>query len=137
MSTNTNIDFSNKTALLIDDDIDFLTQIELFLKQMKFHVVTGESQEAGEKLIKETQYDLAVFDLMMENHDSGFILSYKSKKQNPNVPIILATAVTNETGFQFDAVTEETRDWIKADVILDKDIRFEQLKREVEKLLKG
>lgn len=127
--------YKGKKALLVDDDIDILGQLEIQMKSLGFEVVTAENQAEGEKLIEEEDYDVALFDLMMENQDSGFILSYKSKKKNPQVPIIMITSVTGETGLEFNSSTEENRSWIKADVVLDKDIRFEQLQSELERLL--
>jgi hypothetical protein len=38
---------------------------------------------------------------MMENEDSGFILCYKLKRMYPEVPVIIATAVSAETGMWF------------------------------------
>jgi CheY-like chemotaxis protein len=72
---------------------------------------------------------------MMENTDSGFAICYHIKKKNNNLPVIMVTAVTNETGFQFDAATKEEQTWIRADAFLAKPIRFEQLKRELTRLL--
>jgi len=127
--------YQGKTALLVDDDIDILEQTQLYLETFGFDVFTGISQAEGEQLIENEKYDIAVFDLMMENADSGFILSYKSKRKYPEVPIIIATAVTNETGLHFDVGTDEMRSWIKADVIMDKGIRMEQLLSQIEILL--
>ena len=73
---------------------------------------------------------------MMESEDSGFILSYKLKRKYPDVPIIIATAVSAETGMTFGINTEEERKWIKADLYLEKGIRPDQLHREIVKLLK-
>jgi hypothetical protein len=50
--------------------------------------------------------------------------------------VLLVTGVTSETGFEFDAQTSEERSWIKADGLLPKPIRYEQLIGEVKKLLK-
>lgn len=136
MGNNERIDYTGKTVLLVDDDIDFLEQHKFGLESIGFNVVTADTQKDAAGLIEHENYDLAVFDLMMENEDSGFILSYKSKKLHPDVPVIIATSVTNETGMQFDAVTEESRSWVKADIMLDKDLRFEQLERAVNTLLK-
>jgi DNA-binding NtrC family response regulator len=137
MGNNDRIDYTGKTALLVDDDIDFLEQHKMGLESIGFKVITAESQKECCSCSNESEkYDLAVFDLMMENEDSGFILSYKSKKQNPDIPVIMATSVTNETGLQFDSATEESRSWIKADIMLDKDLRFEQLERAINTLLK-
>ncbi len=135
MATEHNANYNGKNAILVDDDIDLLGQLKFHLETMGFNVSTAESQAAGEKLIENGSYNLAVFDLMLENQDSGFVLSYKSKKKQPETPVILVTAVSAETGLQFDSNTNETRSWIKADVILDKDIRVEQLRKEVDRLM--
>ncbi|MBC7126022.1 MAG: hypothetical protein H5T24_10365, partial [Bacteroidales bacterium] len=79
---------------------------------------------------------LAILDLMMENEDSGFILSYKLKRMYPDVPVIIATAVSAETGMAFGISSEQERQWIKADLYLEKGIRPDQLHREILKLLK-
>ncbi len=129
------IRYDGKRALLVDDDIDFLEQHKFGLESIGFDVITAESQADAEKLIDTERYDIAVLDLMMENEDSGFVLAYKSKKNNPDTPVIIATSVTNETGMKFDAVTEESRDWVKADIMLDKNLRFEQLERAINTLL--
>jgi len=125
-----------KTVLIIDDDIDSLTQLTLHMKNMGFEVIAGESQKEGEELINKFKPDLAIFDLMMDNKDSGFILSYKIKKKYPDVPVIIATADTAETGMIFGLETEEEKNWIKADLYLEKGLRFDQLQVHVNKLLK-
>ena len=135
MGNNERLDYTGKTVLLVDDDIDFREQNKFGLESIGFKVIAAESQKEGVELIESEKYDLALFDLMMENEDSGFILSYKSKRKNPDVPVIIATSVTNETGMQFDSSTEESRSWVKADIMLDKDLRFEQLERAIDTLL--
>ena len=72
---------------------------------------------------------------MMENEDSGFILSYRIKKKFPDVPVIIATAVAAETGITFDINDENNRKWIKADLFLEKGIRSDLLISEIERLL--
>ena len=124
-----------KKILVVDDDMDYLFQIKLQLQNMGYEVITAESQKEGEQVIKSTKPDLAIYDLMMESEDSGFILSYKTKQMYPEVPIIIATAVASETGMSFGLNTEEEKKWIKADLYLEKGIRAEQLKKEIDKLL--
>ncbi|HOK05149.1 MAG TPA: response regulator [Victivallales bacterium] len=132
----TDINFKGKKALVVDDDQDFLEQTNLILSSLGFEVISADSQKKAEELIEHIQYDIAVFDLMLENHDSGFILSYKSKKKNPDVPVIMVTAVSSETGISFDSTSNEEKSWIKADVLLNKGIRPEQLEKEIRRLLK-
>jgi two-component system, OmpR family, response regulator len=125
-----------KLVLLVDDDPDYLFQMETMVKNLGFRVKTAESQSEGETALDTIKPDLAIFDLMMENEDSGFILAYKAKRKYPTLPIIIATAATAETGFTFDLYNENDKAWIKADLYLEKGIRPDQLHREINKLLK-
>jgi DNA-binding response OmpR family regulator len=125
-----------KTVLLVDDDMDYLFQMKIKLEQFGFETITADGQKEAETIIETTRPDLAILDLMMENDDSGFILAYKIKRKYPEVPIIIATAVTAETGMTFDITSDENKQWIKADLFLDKGIRADQLQKEINKLLK-
>jgi two-component system, OmpR family, response regulator len=127
---------NQKTILVVDDDMDYLFQMKFQLERFGYNVVTAEGQREAEELIKTLKPDLAIFDLMMENDDSGFILCFKMKRKYPDVPIILATAVSAETGMSFGISSEDERKWIKADLYLEKGIRPEQLQKEISKLLK-
>jgi len=127
---------SNKTILIVDDDIDYLFQLKIQVEKFGFKVITAESQRDAENILATQKPDLAILDLMMENEDSGFILCYKMKRKYPDVPIIIATAVSAETGMTFGIGTEQERKWIKADLYLEKGIRPEQLHTEILKLLK-
>lgn len=125
-----------KSILLVDDDMDYLFQMKFQLERFGFKVIAAESQREAEDLIETIKPDLAIIDLMMENEDSGFILCFKMKRKYPDVPIILATAVSAETGMSFGISSQDERKWIKADLYLEKGIRPEQLENEIKKLLK-
>lgn len=125
-----------KTILIVDDDMDYMFQMKLKVEQFGFETITAEGQKEAEMIIETIRPDLAILDLMMENDDSGFILAYKIKRKYPEVPIIIATAVTAETGMTFDINSDENKQWIKADLFLDKGIRADQLLKEINKLLK-
>jgi DNA-binding NtrC family response regulator len=127
---------NKKTVLIVDDDIDYLAQMEIQVKKLGFDVVTADTQKEGESLIGRQKFDLAIIDLMMENKDSGFILCYKMKQKHPEMPVIIASAVTAETGLSFGVETAADRSWIKADTFIEKGIRPDQLEREINKLLK-
>lgn len=124
-----------KIILIVDDDYDYLFQLKFQIEKWGYKVITAESQKEAEDLLKTVKPDLAILDLMMENEDSGFVLSYKMKRLYPAVPIIIATAVSAETGMSFGINTTEDKKWIKADLYLEKGIRPEQLKMEIEKLI--
>lgn len=123
-------------VLLVDDDPDFLLQQKVMLESAGHTVTTAESAAQGQALAEQQAFDAAVVDLMMEEHDAGFTLCYHLKKHRPDMPVILVTAVTSETGHEFDAATREERSWIKADAWLAKPVRSEQLVGTLDKLLK-
>jgi len=124
------------TILLVDDDYDYLFQLKAGLLGLGFEVITAEGQKEAEKILDKVRPDIAILDLMMESHDAGFILCHKLKKLYPDVPIIIVSAVTAETGFDFGVTGPDEQSWIKAELFLDKGIRLDQLQREIYKLLK-
>ncbi|MBN2054656.1 response regulator [bacterium] len=126
----------DRTILVVDDDPDFLEQITLQLHTAGYRVISAGGREEAEKLLEDNTPDLAVVDLMMEDMDGGFVLSYHIKRHNPAIPVIMVTAVTSETGLEFEGGQPARSAWIKADAILAKPVRFEQLTREITRLLK-
>ncbi len=123
-----------KKILLADDDPDQIFQMGHHLKKWGYEVVAVESREEAERYLAGECPDMAILDLMMEEEDSGFILAYRIKKCNPEIPVIIATAVTAETGISFDINSPENQAWIKADHYLEKGFRMEELKVIMEKL---
>jgi len=124
-------------VLVVDDDADFIGQMRAQLRTAGFRVLAAGSREEAEAVLSKESPDVAIVDLMMETPDAGFALCHVMKKRTPPMPVILVTAVTGETGLEFDAATAEERAWVKADVFLAKPVRIEQLVREIHRLLKG
>jgi two-component system, OmpR family, response regulator len=124
-----------KKILVVDDDLDILEQMTAILAASGYEVLSAESRAVAEEMILKTQPDLAVLDLMMEEKDSGFVLSYQIKKLFPQMPVIMLTAVAGATGLSFATQQAEAQSWIKVDKLMDKPVRPEQLKAEVRRLL--
>lgn len=122
-----------KKILVAEDDMDMMEQMNLYLESINYQVIKAYTQEEAEKIINGGDFDAAILDLMLENPDSGFILSHKIKKNFPNKPVIIVTSVAKETGVYFDK-NMDTNNWIKADAIIQKELRFEQLKKELENM---
>jgi len=125
-----------KKILVVDDDIDMLEQVALILKSEGYQVIQAQGQKEGEEALLTAIPDLAVVDLMMENMDSGFVLCHHVKRLFPETPVILLTAVKAATGLDFSPTSQDAASWVKADVLLDKPVRPEQLRQEVRRLLK-
>ena len=122
-------------VFVVDDDQDLLEQVSLILRADGYDVHAAQGQQEAEELLLSVIPDLAVIDLMMEQMDSGFVLCHNIKKLYPGTPVIILTAVQAATGLDFKARTDEAGSWIKADAVLDKPVRPEQLKAEVKRLL--
>lgn len=118
-----------KKILLVDDDIDLLEQNKTMLESRGFTVVTAESGEDGWKTFQKENPDAAIIDLIMEQMDSGFVLCYRIKKseKGKNIPVFILTSATYDTGFKFSSSTQEEREWIKSDGILNKPVVIEEL----------
>lgn len=127
----------NKISVLIaDDDPDYLFQVAYGLEKAGYQVIRATGQFEAERVLEKIKPDIAIFDLMMENEDSGFILCYKIRRLYPDVPVILSTAVTRETGMSFGLDSSREREWIRADLYLEKGPGAGQLDAAIVKLLK-
>ncbi len=124
-------------VLLVDDDPDFLYQTRFALEQAGFLVDTCESRSEAEEYLQESRPDMAVIDLMMEEDDSGFILAYRIRQQYPGLPVIILTAVTQETGRRFSQHSHAPDEWIKADLIIAKGLHPEQLIHQINQLIRS
>lgn len=126
---------TKKQIIIVDDDEDVLEQLTQILVGEGYQVHAAASQAEGEDLLLSLHPDLAILDLMMEQHDSGFVLAHYMKKLYPDVPVVMLTGVTSATGLSFASTAPEAKSWIKADMILDKPVRAEQVKDLVARLL--
>jgi CheY-like chemotaxis protein len=126
-----------KKILVVDDDPDILEQISAILAAAGYDIVQAAGRASAEEVLLRTKPDLAIVDLMMEEKDAGFVLSYELKKLYPNTPVIMLTAVLGTTGLSFAGRSSEAQSWTKVDRLLDKPVRPEQLKSEVLRLLSG
>ncbi len=126
---------SNYRILFVDDDPDFRQEISPLLEQEGYTVVQADSGKQAEEFFAKEKFDLAILDLRMEHPDTGFTVAFHFKKAKAEMPIIMVSSVNREMGYNFTLNTPQERAWIKADAFLNKPIRFEQLKYEIEKLL--
>ena len=69
-----------KKILAVDDDFDLLEQMTAVLTAAGYEVTAAEGRTAAEDAILRMKPDLAILDLMMEEKDSGFVLSHQLKK---------------------------------------------------------
>jgi CheY-like chemotaxis protein len=105
------------------------------LQTSGFEVFSASSRAEAEEILLGQQPDLAVLDLMMEEMDSGFVLCHAIKKLYPGLPVIILTSVTAATGISFRSQDHRGRNWLEADLLLDKPVRLEEITGAVKRLL--
>jgi len=123
-----------KKLLIVDDDIDLLEQHKMLMESKGFKVVTAESGKQGYDVFLNEKPDAAIVDLIMEESDSGFVLCHRIKRTEygKKIPVFMLTSATYETGFKFSAATDEEKEWIKCDGIINKPVVVEELLQKLE-----
>ena len=125
-----------KKILVVDDDPDIVDQVTIILKADGHEVHAAGTEAEADELLLSMKPDLAILDLMMEEKDSGFVLCHRIKKLYPDTPVMMVTAVKAATGMSFASNSAVQQSWLKADVLMDKPIRAERFRAEVNRLLK-
>ncbi len=114
-----------KNILVIDDDLDVLDWLNLFLRQNEndFKVFTASNGNQGLKIYRNHAIDLIITDVLMPDKD-GFDLIFDLKKEDAKTPIIL---ITGDKGF--NAITPQT---LGISAMLHKPFNEEMLLKEIE-----
>ncbi|HEM49570.1 MAG TPA: response regulator [Caldithrix sp.] len=113
---------ATKKILIIDDDIDLVEAMRLTLESAGFEVIDAQDGKKGLEKITSGSPDLIILDVMMGTQDEGFHVAYQIKN-NPDtsdIPVIMVTAVGQETGFSFDK--EKDEDFLPVNEFLEKPI---------------
>ncbi len=116
-----------KKILIIDDDIDLVEAMRLTLENSGFEVIDAQDGKKGvEKVIKENP-DLILLDVMMSSQDEGFHIAYelRDNEKSKDIPIIMLTAVGQETGFEFDKERDE--DFLPVNEFIEKPVNPDRL----------
>jgi len=116
-----------KKILIIDDDIDLVEALRLTLEGAGFEVIDAQEGAKGLQKVKDENPDLVILDVMMGTQDEGFHVAYqiRSSADSADLPIIMLTAVGQETGFSFDKDKDE--DFLPVNEFLEKPINPDKL----------
>jgi len=116
-----------KKILLIDDDFDLVEAMRITLEAAGFDVIDAQDGETGLEKIRSDAPDLVILDVMMSSMDEGFHVAYKIREEAAikDTPIVMLTAVGNQTGFQFDPVKDA--DFLPVDAFLEKPVNPKKL----------
>jgi CheY-like chemotaxis protein len=116
-----------KKIIIIDDDIDLVEALRLTLEGEGFEVIDAQDGKKVLQKIIDEKPDLVLLDVMMGTQDEGFHVAYQIRNDpaSADIPIIMLTAVGQETGFSFDK--EKDEDYLPVDEFIEKPINPDTL----------
>ncbi len=117
----------NRKILIIDDDIDLVEALRMTLENAGFEVIDAQDGKKGIEKVRKEKPDLVILDVMMGSQDEGFFVAYELKNSSDfaDLPIIMLTAVGQETGFNFDKNRDE--DFLPVNDFIEKPVSPEKL----------
>ena len=121
------------TILLVDDDVDLVQMNQRVLEHRGHSVVCANTAEEARELLKTTQPELAVVDVMMESQTAGFELAREIHQRLPKVPMIVLSGIHEATGVPFRFEPDEA--WLPVLKFLDKPVVPADLADEIEAIL--
>lgn len=116
-----------KKILIIDDDIDLVEAMRLTLESAGFEVIDAQDGQKGLRKIADEKPDLVLLDVMMDTQDEGFHIAYQIRgdEATADLPIIMLTAIGQETGFSFNK--EKDEDFLPVNEFIEKPINPDML----------
>lgn len=82
-----------KKILLIDDDPDVITVLQLLLKKKGYEVATASREEEAYKLVNAFQPHLIVLDVLLSGVDGRMVCrNLKNAEKFKHIPIIMFSA---------------------------------------------
>lgn len=110
----------NKTILIVDDEVDYLTIAAKILRKEGYNIICAENGTDGMKLIEKKSPDLLLLDIGLPDV-SGIEICKKLKNLKPPVkfPIILFT-VRSELNYVGEALKYGAKNYIIKPFDMDK-----------------
>ncbi|MCD4679242.1 MAG: response regulator [Bacteroidales bacterium] len=125
-----------KRILIVDDDTDLLSSIQIILEDRNIDVHTASTKREGLDLLKSLSPDLLIQDIMMESDLEGFgiLNALKSDPEYRKLPIIMLTGIAEAMEVNFRSAIEDA-DMFPNVVFLDKPVEPDVLFTEINTLL--
>jgi CheY-like chemotaxis protein len=127
-------------VLMVDDDPDIIAAVRVPLEASGHQFCAARTGAEGLRMVKETNPDLIILDVMMETFTEGFHVSLALRDTAPdseyasyrNTPILMLTSIHSATALRF----APDKDFLPVDALLEKSAGPEKLLATVDGLLK-
>lgn len=123
----------SQKILIVDDDIDLVEVLRIVLESHGYDVIDAQDGDRGLRLIEKEKPDLIILDVMMRTEDEGFYIAEKIRSQPniANIPIIMLTAVCQQTGYQY----KKNDDVLPVDEFIEKPVMPNTLIKLIQKYI--
>jgi DNA-binding response OmpR family regulator len=119
--------------LIVDDDPDMVEAGRIVLEAKGYEVVSAGNVSQGMSVLEETNPDLMILDVMMEEPDDGIRMARQVRRKGFDLPILMLTSVNVAMGLHID----KDEEMVPVDEFQEKPVDPETLIRKVELLLTG
>ena len=83
-------------VLVVDDDKEIVSAIEIYLKEEKYNVLKAYNGEEALNIIKNNKVQLIILDVMMPKKD-GLETLKELRENDNNVPVLILSAKSEDT----------------------------------------
>jgi len=101
---------AKETVLIVDDDVDLVESLRMFLERGGYAVRTAHDAETGLERVDGDRPDLILLDVMMPESTEGFQFIWRLRQRDEEyfrkVPVIMLTSVVERTGLRFYPASE-------------------------------
>jgi CheY-like chemotaxis protein len=125
-----------QTVIVIDDDPDVLEATRTILEDAGYNVATAQTGEEGLARIRRGGIAAIILDVMMARETEGFRIAQdlRADAATARIPLVLMTAISQKTGFEFSPETDE--DYMPVDAYLEKPVDPKRLVETIREVLK-
>jgi CheY-like chemotaxis protein len=101
----------NNKLLIIDDDQDILSSLEVIFEAHGFSVTTASTKDEGLKQVALKKPDLIILDNMMETDLEGFgmLNDFRKDESLKSIPIIMYSGMAEQIGVNFRSAVENEK----------------------------
>jgi CheY-like chemotaxis protein len=130
-----------KKILMIDDDVNLVNVVMMVLQAKGYNFESAYSAAEGLEKIKQTNPDLIILDVIMEDFVAGFRVVTELRAAEPGsaystyskIPILMLTSVTAKTSINFSDKVGTAL--LPVDAFIEKPVKPGILLQKIEELL--
>jgi DNA-binding response OmpR family regulator len=117
--------------LIVDDDPDMVEASRIVLERDGYSVESASNVEEGLQKLADTNPDLLILDVMMEEPDDGLRFARQARRTGNTLPILMLTSVNRALGIQIGRDDE----MVPVDEFVEKPVDPATLSEKVKALL--